>query len=444
MHYANLSVPRYTSYPTAPHFQPGVTSDDVAGWLAGLPADEPVSLYLHVPYCRDICLYCGCHTKATRRDGPLFDYAKSLVAEIDLIAASIGRRQSVSHIHWGGGTPSMLPRTAFHEVVDAIRSRFDISAHAEHAIELDPRTVTADLAASLAEAGITRVSLGVQDFAEDVQVAIGRVQSFDVVAMAVAHLRSVGLNAINFDLMYGLPHQTVEGLLETVALAVSMSPSRIALFGYAHVPWMKKHQQLIDAASLPGTEARLRLEATARDALAHAGYLAIGLDHFARPDDSMAIAEAKGQLQRNFQGYTTDAASTLIGIGTSSISRYPQGFAQNAPDVANWRRAIEAGHLPIVKGKAFDRQDALRADIIESLMCQYRVDLSAACARHGASLDQIVDSLDAVQDLAADGICDIDGDWIILTEDGRPFVRVVAAAFDAYLPKVLARHSAAV
>lgn len=444
--YAARTVPRYTSYPTAPHFSGGVGHRDYAGWLAALDPAEPVSLYLHVPYCRAICHYCGCHTKAARRDDPVIDYAEQLVAEIHLVAEAIGSgtRLPVAHIHWGGGTPSLLPADSFLAVSAALKERFEWLATMEHAIELDPRTVTPALAETLRAAGITRASLGVQDFDAKVQKAIGRVQPYETVEAAVAALRGVGIEAINFDLMYGLPHQTAETIRETVALATALAPSRIALFGYAHVPWFKKHQRLIDEASLPGATERLRLEAVARDALAARGFRSIGLDHFALPDDDMARAEAAGVLRRNFQGYTTDTADTLIGFGASSIGRMPQGFVQNDPDVGRWGRAIAAGRLPVVKGKALDADDRLRGAIIERLMCDYRVDLTALTAAFGTTPDAVADGLDALDELVRDGLVTRDGTKIAITEAGRPFVRLAAAAFDAYLARAAARHSVAV
>ena len=442
--YASLSVPRYTSYPTAPHFSADVGAEEAGRWLREVGPQEAVSLYLHVPYCRAICHYCGCHTKASRRDGPLIDYGEGLQQELALIAEALGRRQPVSHIHWGGGTPSLLPRDTFLAVVKTIRQAFAILPEAEHAIELDPRTVTAELAATLRDAGIGRTSLGVQDLDATVQQAMGRVQPFEVVAEAVAHLKAEGIDAINFDLMYGLPFQTAETIIDTVRRALTLQPSRIALFGYAHVPWFKTHQRLIDGASLPGAAARLELEAVARAELAAAGYVAIGLDHFAHPEDSMAVALREGQLKRNFQGYTTDTAQTLIGVGASSIGRLPGGFVQNALDVSHWRQAIEAGRLPIVKGKALDRDDRLRSDIIERLMCDYAVDLTAICARFGLTPAAVADAFPMLQDQASDGLVTIDGDQVTVTEAGRAYVRVVASAFDAYLPRNTARHSVAV
>jgi oxygen-independent coproporphyrinogen-3 oxidase len=442
--YATRTVPRYTSYPTAPHFGADIGPDDYVAWLAGLDAAAPVSLYLHVPYCRAICHYCGCHTKAALRDDPLLDYAESLLAEIALVADRIGRRLPVSHVHWGGGTPGLMPSAPMRAIVAALRDRFAFRDDLEHAIELDPRTVDATLVETLAAVGVSRASLGVQDFDPDVQRAMGRIQPVDTVARAVELLAGVGLTALNFDLMYGLPRQTPATVAATVAEALRFAPARIALFGYAHVPWFKKNQRLIDETLLPGAEARLELEATARAALAAAGYVAIGLDHFARPDDEMAIAAAAGRLGRNFQGYTTDTAGALIGLGASSIGRLPQGFVQNAPDIGGWARAIADGHPATVKGIALHPDDRLRGAVIERLMCDERVDLAAVCAAHGARLDVFDAELAALDDLAADGLVDRDGARVTVTEAGRPYVRVVAAVFDAYLDRGAARHSVAV
>ncbi len=442
--YATRSVPRYTSYPTAPHFGDGVDGALYASWLAGLGDEAPVSLYLHVPYCRAICHYCGCHTKAALKDDPVIDYARGLVAEIALVRAAIGRRLRVGHIHWGGGTPSLLPIPSFRAVVAALREAFEILPTAEHAMELDPRTVTPELAAALAEAGITRASLGVQDFDEAVQVAIGRIQPIETVTAAVDALRGAGIAAINFDLMYGLPHQTAATIRRTIELAHGFSPSRIALFGYAHVPWFKKHQRLIDEAALPGATERIALERTARAALADYGYEPIGLDHFALPNDDMAIAAKSGDLHRNFQGYTTDTCDTLIGFGASSIGQTAFGFVQNDPDIGRWRRAIEKGNLPIAKGKAVDDDDRLRAAIIERIMCDYAVDLDAVCAAHGVTTDAVADAFERLEEPARDGLVAIDGHRLTVSEAGKPLVRIVAAAFDVYLARAAARHSVAV
>lgn len=442
--YATRSVPRYTSYPTAPHFTADVGPRQTAAWLAAIPAETGVSLYLHIPYCRQMCHYCGCHTKVARKDEPVIAYAETLMREIDLVAATAGRMLPVTHIHWGGGTPSLLPPATFRAIMARIRTVFDLLPLVEHAMELDPRSVTPALAEALGAEGLTRASLGVQDLDGEVQVAIGRVQPFEVVERAATLLRQAGIAAINFDLMYGLPFQTEASIRATVASAVSLDPSRLALFGYAHVPWFKKHQRLIDEAALPLAAERLRLESVARDALAEAGFEAVGLDHFARPDDDMAIAARSKALNRNFQGYTTDRATVLIGLGASSIGQYPQGFVQNDPDIGRWRRAIEAGHLATAKGKALDADDRVRAAIIATLMCDYEIDLAATVAPFGLTPADFAPDMAALEPLVADGIATVDGAHIKVTPFGRPFVRLVAAAFDAYLARAAARHSVAV
>ncbi|PVB62905.1 oxygen-independent coproporphyrinogen III oxidase [Labrenzia sp. 011] len=451
--HALRNVPRYTSYPTAPHFHAGVTGETYAGWLADLTPDDSLSLYLHVPFCRELCHYCGCHTKATRREAPLKSYAATLAREIMLVGEHLRGSGPVRHIHWGGGTPSLLPKDSLIELTGLMRVLLDFAPDMEHAIELDPRLVTPELAATLATMGVNRASLGVQDFDPEVQKAIGRIQPFDVVARATADLRAAGIGDLNFDLMYGLPGQSPDTILDSVEKTLSLAPGRIALFGYAHVPWMRKHQRLIDEAALPGPAERLSLAELARRELQDAGYIAIGLDHFARPDDSMAIALANGSLKRNFQGYTTDQGEQLIGFGVSSIGRLSAGYIQNQTDVGNWQRSIEAGKLPVSKGLALSADDRMRARIIEDLMTNYACDLTPVCQEFGHTPQDLADALRALEELAADGLVRLDrgandNAKVEVTEAGRPYVRLAAAAFDAYLADSQAsgkaRHSAAV
>jgi oxygen-independent coproporphyrinogen-3 oxidase len=440
---AEKSVPRYTSYPTAPHFSDAVGPDQFGEWLGAMPADTRLSLYLHVPYCRELCSYCGCHTKATRRVEPLEAYAETLSREIDLVAKASPARK-VIHAHWGGGTPSLLGGARLRALMAALRGHFDFAPEAEISMELDPRYVTGDLALALAETGFNRVSLGVQDFNPHVQQAIGRIQPFETVERAVGLLRVAGFRAINLDLMYGLPFQTEDDVVNTAELAVSLAPSRLALFGYAHAPWFAKRQQLIDAAALPGAAERLRQAAIARKTLAGKGYVGVGLDHFALPNDPMAIALREGRLRRNFQGYTVDQADALLPFGASSIGRLPQGYVQNAPDVGTWRRAIEAGQFTTVKGVGFSHDDLARATVIERLMC----DFSADYGQIAENMLGDVAAFDAAEaDLAQlirEGVATREGRRVSITEAGRPFMRLVAAAFDAYLPTRAARHSVAV
>jgi len=433
---AERAVPRYTSYPTAPHFGASVDREVYTSWLNALPDDAAISLYLHVPYCAELCLYCGCHTKAVRREEPLIAYAERLEWEIALVAGRIGGRR-VSHLHWGGGTPSVLGEARLAALTAALRRAFDLDAVAEHAIELYPRRTPRGMIRALGDMGINRVSLGVQDFSPHVQQTIGRIQSFAQVEDLVGELRAAGIVHINFDLMYGLPRQTEEDVRRTVTLANALHPSRLALFGYAHVPWFKTQQKLFDEATRPGVAERFAQAEAARELLVEFGYAPIGLDHFALPDDSLTLKARRGQLRRNFQGYTVDAADALIGLGASAISRLPQGFAQNAPGSGVYARAIADGHLATARGLALTAEDRMRGRIIERLMCDFAVDLA------GADLDFMAE-IEGLAHLVDEGLVTIDGTRITVTGKGRPFVRLAAAAFDAYLLRGASRHSLAV
>jgi oxygen-independent coproporphyrinogen III oxidase len=439
---AEHSVPRYTSYPTAPHFKPDVGADVYAAWLGELPPAEALSLYLHVPFCAELCLYCGCHTKAVRRREPLDAYADSIIGEISLLGGRLGRRK-VSHLHWGGGTPSILESRKLVEITKRLDEAFDLSCRREHAIELDPRHVGRPLVRTLAGIGVNRASLGVQDFAPHVQQAIGRIQPYEMVANAIDTLRGFGIDKINLDLMYGLPRQTTQDVRRNVALAASLNADRIALFGYAHVPWFKPQQRLIDTAALPGPGARLEQTEAAREALMAFGYEAIGFDHFALPHDDLAVAARSGRLHRNFQGYTTDDAHALVGLGASAIGRLPQGFVQNAPDVAGYARAIAAGRPATVRGVAFSPDDRLRGRIIERLMCDLAADVGAIAAESGSDELFTAEFL-ALQPFVSEGLVSVQGTRISLSEKGRPFVRLIASVFDSYLQQSRERHSVAV
>jgi oxygen-independent coproporphyrinogen-3 oxidase len=436
----DLRVPRYTSYPTAPHFHAGVTAETYADWLRNLPGGAPLSLYLHIPYCYEMCWYCGCHTKATRRYAPVREYVQVLEAEIASVADAIGSRQAVSHVHWGGGTPTILLDNDMAVLMDKLHDRFDIADDAEIAIEADPRTLTYEKTVALADAGVNRASLGVQDCNAHVQAAINRVQPFEQTSDAVAALRAAGIKRINIDLMYGLPLQTVDDVRRTVDTVLPLAPDRLAVFGYAHVPWMKNHQKMIDDAALPNAAERLeQAEAMALALVAH-GYRRIGLDHFARADDPLSVALQTGGLRRNFQGYTTDRADTLLGFGASAIGSLPQGYVQNSPDFGDYDRAISGGRLATVRGVALSGDDRLRRAVIERLMCDLTVDLDDV----SAGFENFADELAVLQKFADDGLVRLDGATITITEPGRPWLRVICAVFDRYLQQDEVRHSAAV
>ena len=437
-------VPRYTSYPSAPHFSAAVTPADYAGWLRALPPSAPLSLYLHVPFCASLCVFCACHTTVVNQHAPLEAYAETLLQEIDLIARTIGRRQRVQHIHWGGGTPTSLPPTAMRDIMARLRGFFDVAEDAEIAVETDPRALSDASLDALAAMGTTRASLGVQDFDPAVQQAIHRHQDLALTARCAERLRSAGIESLNLDLIYGLPHQTVAGLRTTIEQALTTRPDRVAVFGYAHVPWMKKHQSLIPEAALPGREERYAQREAAEAAIVAAGYIPIGLDHFALPTDSLARAATDHRLKRNFQGYTTDSAPILLGVGASSIGSLPEGYVQNHPSVPAWRDAVRAGTLPIARGIALTDDDRLRRDIIGQIMCDFAVDLAATAERQGASPTTLMEAAPALQEMARDGLIVWDGFALSVTPIGRPFVRNVAAAFDTWLRPGATRHSAAV
>jgi oxygen-independent coproporphyrinogen-3 oxidase len=441
---AEVAVPRYTSYPTAPHFTTAVTAGTYSTWLSALPRAAALSLYVHVPYCAQLCHYCGCNTHVARRPEPVEAYANRLIDEIHLVAARAGSR-AVQHLHWGGGTPSILGMDRINELLDALAGAFSLNAKLDHAIELDPRHVTAALARGLARIGVNRVSLGVQDLTPHVQQAIGRIQPFTMVERTVVALRDSGIGRVNFDLMYGLPRQSVGAVRRSAELAATLAPDRIACFGYAHVPWFKKHQRLIDERTLPAANDRLAQAAAVQDVLVAQGYQPIGFDHFARPTDDLAIAARMGRLHRNFQGYTTDDADALIGLGASAIGRFRQGYAQNAPDVGGYRRAIDAGRLATVRGIALSADDILRGRIIERLMCDFEVDIDSIAGEDTIELSSsLSEECNALARFESEGLVRRDGRHITVTDSGRRFVRLIASAFDAYLPKAKAQHSAAV
>lgn len=443
-HLLSTPVPRYTSYPTAVQFHEQITPDTYAHWLGEIDPAKPVSLYIHVPFCRKLCHYCGCNTNIVAHYGPVADFLDGVEQEMALTTACTKGRLTYGHLHFGGGTPTIVSPDHFRRLCHAINHHFVRGSDAELAVEIDPRTLGDDMAVALADAGINRASLGVQDLDEAVQVAINRVQPFETVAAAAGRLRRVGIEALNFDLIYGLPLQTVPGFLATVDKAVSLEPARIALFGYAHVPWMKRHQRLLERHTLPDRDLREELHRRAADRLQEHGYVRIGLDHFARPDDSLARAVAAGALRRNFQGYTTDTARTLLAFGPSGISCVPRGYAQSDAVVRGWRNAVSAGRLPTVRGVELSAEDHLRADVIENLMCRNEVDLRNVAQRYGRGVDAFADEVAALRPFIEAGAVRLAGYHLAVTEQGRMYLRLVAAVFDQYLSREPARHSSAV
>lgn len=372
------NLPRYTSYPTAASFTEAVGSQQVAGWLKALPENEPVSLYFHVPFCDELCRFCGCNTSVMRHEDGRLAYGDLLREEMRRIVALVGEQRTVRHVQFGGGTPTTLPPHSLRQIMRSIRTFFQVDPQAELAMELDPRHVPQDYPALLGDLGFTRISLGVQDLEPQVQEACGRHQSFEQTQASIQAARDAGVSGVNIDLIYGLPYQTVESVGATALKIASLRPDRLAVFGYAHVPWKQKRQRLIPEASLPKSEERLAQRAEIDRVLQAQGYRPIGLDHYALPEDGLAQSAQAGTLHRNFQGYTTDPCPVLLGMGASAISMLPAGFTQNITSVAAYARAMaeNSDSLPVARGVAFTEDDKLRGAIIERIMCDMAVDLA--------------------------------------------------------------------
>ena len=442
--YLNERVPRYTSYPTAPHFAATVDARAYRQWLSCLPDTARLSLYLHIPYCRSLCWYCGCHTMVAGDRAAIDRYLAALEGEIGLVAGILASRRKVAHVHWGGGTPTIMGPEAFERVMRLIRRSFDVEPGAETAVEIDPRRLDDAMAGALARSGVRRASLGVQSFDPAVQRAVNRVQSLAQTQAAAATLRAAGIAALNVDLLYGLPHERAESCRETVAAALTLAPDRLAVFGYAHVPHLKPHQLRLDAAALPGAAERWRQEQAIAETLVAAGYRRIGLDHYALPSDALARSQSEGRLRRNFQGYTDDPADALVGFGASAIGELPQGYVQNTPRIARWIEGIEAGELATVRGIELGAEDRLRRDVIERLMCDLSVDVPAMCRRHDVEATVLDAPLARLRPLAADGMVRLSGRVVTVPEEARPLLRCIAAVFDAYLEPESGRHAVAV
>jgi oxygen-independent coproporphyrinogen-3 oxidase len=436
------NVPRYTSYPTTPHFHAGVDPAVYAQWLGSLGAEDRLSLYLHIPYCDRLCWFCACHTKQTHQYAPVKAYLSAIEAEIRNVGRLAGSAARVTAIHFGGGSPTLLEPADLLELKRVIAESFTLAEDVEISVEMDPNDMDDARYDALAAIGMTRASLGVQDFEPKVQAAINRIQTFDQTKSVVDSVRGRGVHSVNCDIVYGLPHQTMASLEQTVADIVSLAPDRVALFGYAHVPWMKKHQTMIDEASLPDSEARFALMSRATDMLVAAGYKAIGIDHFALPGDSLAIAQADGRLRRNFQGYTDDQATTVIGLGASSIGSFRQGYVQNIPATGQYEREVLGGKLAVVRGVAIQTDDLIRRWVIEKIMCDFGFSFDDLMREFGASAALILAEAQSL--CAADEHLSIAGNRFVLADAARPFARSIAAKFDAYLANGAGRHSMAV
>ncbi len=434
----NLPGPRYTSYPTAPQFTDRFGPEEYLEELGRSnvgPIQRALSLYLHLPFCRSLCYYCGCHMMVTHRPEKIEGYLGYLGREMDLAAAAIDTDRPVHQVHWGGGTPTYLSAGQIRRLMEGLGRRFRIVPEAEISIEADPRGLTDDRLVAIREAGFNRISFGIQDFDERVQSAIGRVQPLEVVERVVSESRRLGFEGISFDLIYGLPYQSVASYEKTLELVIRLAPDRISLFSYAHVPWLKKHQEVIPVDALPSPETKMRIFTRAIEVLTgRGGYRHIGMDHFARPEDSLCRAQDEGDLYRNFQGYSTHAGSDMLAFGISGISQLEWSYAQNVKDLPSYTAALDEGTLPIQRGLRLTAEDQLRRYVITRLMCDFGLSKHDVERRFEVGFDEhFAEALKGLESLERDGLVRIDGDRIEATGVGRLLIRNVAMLFDAYL-----------
>ena len=434
-------VPRYTSYPPATEFDT-LNAETQPQWLTELDSQQPVSLYIHVPFCEQLCWFCGCFTSVTHRYEPVKHYLELLLREIEWVHSITGNLK-ISHVHFGGGSPTALNADDFTALLTSLKNCYRFSSNTEIDVEIDPRTIDEYKIRAFADGGVTRASLGVQDFSVHVQEAVNRIQPYSLVAQVCNTLRHHGIEKINLDLMYGLPLQTVDSVTQTAQQALELGPNRLAVFGYAHVPWMRKHQQVLDELPMADPSERLLMFNAMKNIFTGDGYEAIGIDHFARHDDELSRSLHDRSLRRNFQGYTTDQAETLLGFGLSSINSLPQGYLQNTTKLQDYKKALTDKTAIALRGRAIGEQDRMRRDIISQLMCFYNVNL-ADTAQHYSINDDFTVELEKLTPVFESGMLELDNGLLQVTETGRPYVRTICAAFDQYLKPDATRFSLAV
>jgi len=438
------NVPRYTSYPTAPHFHSGVSHGQFDSWLRVIKPGQNVSLYIHIPYCDQLCWFCACTTKHTQRYDAVASFLSYLRREIETVGRIVKDKAKIGAVHFGGGSPTMLHPDDLRALKTALGCAFDIQPDTDISVEIDPRDMDDARFQALASMGMTRASLGIQDFDETVQKAINRHQSFELTRAVIDGVRIHGVKSVNVDLLYGLPFQTVDSVRSTIAQTLNLKPDRIALFGYAHVPWLKKHQRMIKDEWLPDAGARFAQSSAAREMILAAGYEEIGLDHFALPEDSLSLVSVTGKLRRNFQGYTDDPYTTLIGLGPSAISQFPQGYVQNTPTTAAYQRAIAEIGLASTRGIILSEDDRIRGWIIEQLMCNFGFSLWELLGNFGAAARAIAAEAETMAAMHVNGLFEWRDEGFRVTPMGKPLVRTIAARFDKYLTTGTAQHSSAI
>lgn len=433
--------PRYTSYPTAPLFSPDFTWRDFIEEIKRTNQNDgkaDLSLYLHLPFCDTLCYFCGCTMIVTRSRERIKEYNEYLKREIDLVTQHLSDERVVTQLHWGGGTPSYLDPDEIHDLAIHLRKNFRYDRNIEAGVEIDPRGLTYEHMSALREAGFNRVSMGVQDFNPKVQEAVNRIQPEDITRQTVEWSRQLGFSSINLDLIYGLPFQTVASFNDTVDKIIDISPERIAVFNYAHVPWLKKHQNLIKPEYLPTPDQKLEILKSTMEKLGEAGYWYVGMDHFAKPDDELAIAQRNKTLYRNFQGYSTKAGCDLYGFGMSSISQFNEIYAQNEKTLKEYYNAIDEGRLATFQGYRMTPDDHIRKFVITRLMCDFELDSKIVEEKFGIEFDKYFeDSLIKLSDFMHDGFIKKESGRYTISPNGRLIVRTIAMCFDAYIDSLV-------
>ena len=433
----DVNGPRYTSYPTADRFVEAFNADALKSWLASRAiggTSKPLSLYFHIPFCNTICYYCACNKIITKDHGRSAKYLRYLDKEIELQVAALGGNRQVTQLHLGGGTPTFLSHDEMRQLMDSVRSRFNLVANGEYSIEVDPRKVDFDTVNLLADLGFNRMSVGVQDFNQDVQIAVNRVQSLEETRLVMEAARATGFRSISMDLIYGLPKQNVISFNRTLEHVLELSPDRISLYSYAHLPGLFKPQRRIDPEAMPSGDTKLQILQLAIRRLTEAGYVYIGMDHFAKPDDELTIAQRQGRLHRNFQGYSTQAECDLLAFGVSAIGKIGPVYSQNVKTLDEYYDALDRDQLPVLRGIELTADDLLRRAIIQALMCHFELSIeSVEIANLIKFSEYFAEELDDLRDMARAGLVRVEDDWITVLPPGRLLVRGIAMVFDRYL-----------
>ncbi len=433
----DVNGPRYTSYPTADRFVEAFDARALQDWLAKRAiggVSKPLSLYFHIPFCNTICYYCACNKIITKDHGRSAKYLKYLDKEIGLQASHLGGSRQVTQLHLGGGTPTFLSHDEMRQLMESVRSRFTLVPNGEYSIEVDPRKVDFDTVKLLAELGFNRMSVGVQDFNHDVQVAVNRVQSIDETRLVMEAARATGFKSISMDLIYGLPRQNVISFNRTLEEVLSLSPDRISLYSYAHLPGLFKPQRRINAPDLPTADTKLQILQLAIRRLTEAGYVYIGMDHFAKPDDELSVAQRQGRLHRNFQGYSTQAECDLLAFGVSSIGKIGPVYAQNVKTLDEYYDALDRDELPVLRGVELTADDLLRRAIIQALMCHFELSIESIEIAHLINFrEYFAEEIKDLREMELAGLVRLDDEWLTVLPPGRMLVRGIAMLFDRYI-----------